>query len=106
MPETFRVNLFRKISPKREQADAGEGSVKFGESSVKFGEKELNDTQSKIVLMIKQNRGISASVMADKLSLSVRAIEKNIRELRDLGILIRHGAARGGYWEISEKVTL
>ena len=32
MPETFCVNLFRKVSPTRSDGDVGENSVKFGEN--------------------------------------------------------------------------
>ena len=50
--------------------------------------------------MIEKDNRISAAKIAEELKMSVRAIEKNIKELRTMGILIRHGVARGGYWEI------
>lgn len=50
--------------------------------------------------MIEENNQISAAVIAEKMSLSVRAIEKNMKELRIKGMLVRHGSARGGYWEV------
>ena len=43
-----------------------------------------------------------ATAIAKELGLSVRAIEKNIKDLRENGKLIRHGSARGGYWEVKE----
>ena len=43
-----------------------------------------------------------ATAIAKELGLSVRAIEKNIKDLRESGKLIRHGYARGGYWEVKE----
>ena len=104
MPETFRVNLFRNVLPTRNDGDAGESSVKFGESSVKssakFGEVMLNETQMEIAQRIEADNRISAKQISEELSLSVRAIEKNIKELRDKGVLVRHGSARGGYWEV------
>ena len=101
--EMFRVNMYRK--------DKGE---KFGESSVKFGESSgkpcsdsdendnqvVSDTQGTIIKMIETDNQITSSEMAKRLRLSVRAIEKNIKNLRDRGIIVRHGAARGGYWEV------
>ena len=45
---------------------------------------------------------ISASSIAETMGVTTRAIEKNIKKLRESGILIRHGAARGGYWEIKK----
>lgn len=119
MPESFRVNLFRKISPKREQADAGEGSVKFGESvgdvgenvgdvGENVGENISKDEKTKVLVvrLIRNNNKASASEIAKALSVTQRTVERYIKELREDGVLVRHGAARGGYWEISEKVTL
>ena len=34
--------------------------------------------------------------------LSIQAIKKNMKILRDLGILERHGSARKGSWEVSD----
>lgn len=50
--------------------------------------------------MIDENPRMSAKQIAEKTDVSVRAIEKNIKELREKGALKRHGAARGGYWEV------
>ena len=97
MPETFCVNLFRKALPARSDGDVGEN---VGESSAKFGEIMLTGTQMEIVQRIEADNRISAKHISEELSLSVRAIEKNIKELRDKGILVRHGSARGGYWEV------
>lgn len=123
MEETFRVNLYRNLElltdrqiisseMVTQRGDYGvskryycncEDSVKFGESSVKFGESSVNETKRKILEMIRENNHVSAAIIADRLSISVRSVEKNIRDLREIGILMRHGAARGGYWEIMGK---
>ena len=82
-------------------AKIGGNSVKFGESlvksSAKFGEIMLTGTQTKIVQRIEADNRISAKRISEELSLSVRAIEKNIKELRDKGVLVRHGSAQ---WRI------
>lgn len=108
MTGTFRVNLYRKPMPAISRETTAESniiydigsSVKFGENSVKFGENSVNETKKKLLELIEKKHSISASAMAGQLSLSVRTIEKNIRELREAGLLVRHGAARGGYWEV------
>ncbi|WP_027407445.1 helix-turn-helix domain-containing protein [Anaerovibrio sp. RM50] len=79
-----------------------ENSDKVRRSSEKFGEKSLNDTQKEILTLIKVDGTNSAISIAKKLNITSRAVEKNIKVLREQGILIRHGAARGGYWEIKE----
>ena len=62
----------------------------------------MNETQKEILRLIMNDNKISAASIAEELGLSSRAIEKSIQGLREAGILIRHGAARGGYWEIKE----
>ena len=83
---------------------SAKSSVKFGENSVKsskkFGDIELNHTQKMILSMIKSDNQISATEISKHIGLSVRAIEKNIKELREKGVLKRNGPARGGYWKI------
>ncbi len=79
-----------------------ENSDKVRRSSEKFGEKTLNYTQKEILTLIKVDGTNSAISIAKKLNITSRAVEKNIKVLREQGILIRHGADRGGYWEIKE----
>lgn len=62
----------------------------------------LDDTQNEILMLIKEDSTNSALSMASKLNITSRAVEKNIKILREQGILVRHGATRGGYWEIKE----
>ncbi len=75
---------------------------KFGESSEKIGDNIITDTQKEILLLIKEDGTNSALSMAKKLNITSRAVEKNIKVLKEQGLLFRHGAARGGYWEIRE----
>ena len=115
MSEMFRVNLYRTPLPMPDQQNTeavtvneGENSektsAKFGDSSVKgsvkFGDMVISETQRKILSLMEENNQASAATVAEALGLSVRAIEKNIKDLREAGVLVRHGSARGGYWEI------
>lgn len=61
---------------------------------------ELNATQSKIVEMLSEDYGLTGAVLAEQIGISKRNIETNIKKLKDLGILIRHGSSKGGYWEV------
>ena len=123
--DMFRVNLYRNSLTEFEEgtfdsvmgkrANRVESTRKFGESSEKvrrrFGEgseknqitlwnTEINDMQRNILNLIRKNNRISAKGMAEVLSVSSRAVEKNIKLLKDRGILIRHGSPKSGYWEI------
>ncbi|MBE6099304.1 MAG: winged helix-turn-helix transcriptional regulator [Anaerovibrio sp.] len=85
-----------------EGENVGENSDKVRRSSEKFGEKALNATQKEILMLLKENGSNSALSIAKKLNITSRAVEKNIKVLREQGIIVRHGAARGGYWEVKK----
>jgi len=104
-------------TPVEEVADRVNGSVeKFGvneESSVeKFGvnadklgntsktPKKINKTAQKIIDLVISDPSITADNMANKVGVTKRAIEKNIKSLRDMGILAHEGSDKAGYWRI------
>ena len=58
----------------------------------------------KILDLIRNNPKITAPQIAMNLELSTRGVEKNLRLLRESGILCRIGSPTyGGYWEIKEQ---
>ena len=114
----FRVELFRNISSGQiesnsvkktewNQRKCGESSEKvrrkFGESSEKVRKNELNDIQKKIINILSIDARLPAAKIAEELCISSRSVEKNIRKLKEYGILVRHGSPRNGYWEITQK---
>ena len=107
MPETFRVNLYRKTASVK-NANIGESaSVKnanIGESaSVKnanIGEKRINATQMKILSLLSQNPKSTCADLAEQIGISKRNIENHIKKLKSLDFLLRHGPDKGGTWEV------
>lgn len=77
-------------------------SVNDGDVGENVGEKSVNDgdVKASVLRMITDNKKASASEIAKTLSVTQRTIERYIRELREEGRLVRHGSARGGYWEV------
>ena len=102
----FRVELFRNNSMARTEKKDGEDSEKVrrkdGEDSEKNQIYELTDTQKKIVELLRINKQLSAKKIAEQLGLGSRSIEKNIKKLKSLGFLIRHGSPKNGYWEVTD----
>lgn len=100
----FRVELFRNNSMTELEKEAGESSEKVrrrvGEGSDIIRGYELSDTQKKIVNLLLYDRQLSAAKIAEQLDMGSRSIEKNIKKLKELGILIRHGSPKNGYWEV------
>lgn len=60
----------------------------------------LSDSQAKILKFIKDNPNVSIPELAEKIKISTTAIEKNIKKLKDVGIIKRIGSAKSGYWEV------
>ncbi len=70
-----------------------EFGVKFG---VKFGENE-----KQLLLSLNSNPGMTAQDLADSLGITKRAIEKQIKKLRELNVLTRQGSTKNGLWVIN-----
>ncbi len=60
----------------------------------------VGDIRQAIIERIKDKPQISAAALAEEISVTQRTVERYIQKLREAGVLVRHGAARGGYWEI------
>ena len=50
--------------------------------------------------LLRSDKQLSAKKIAEQLGLGSRSIEKNIKKLKELGILVRHGSPKNGYWEV------
>ena len=60
----------------------------------------LTKNQRNILHCLEGNPGMSATLLAKEIGISSRKVENNIKKLKELGILQRHGSPRKGYWEI------
>ena len=66
-----------------------------------FGEKfGVNQTQEKIMAIMRSNPALSINAIAGEIGITTRGVEKSIRELKKAGIVDRRGAAKGGYWVV------
>jgi len=74
-----------------------------GKSSGKSSVKLLSRTSAAIVQSLQSNPKLTIPSLADELDLTERAVEKQIKALREAGIIRRMGPAKGGYWEVLEK---
>ena len=76
-----------------------------GESVGDVGEKSKIDIDIKkiILQLIRDDNKISAADIAKTISVARRTVERHIKDLREEGVLIRRGSARGGIWEVVKK---
>lgn len=63
---------------------------------------ELNNTQQEIVRLLWENNQLSAAKLAENIGIASRNIETNIKKLKDMGLLVRHGSPKNGYWEVKK----
>ena len=101
----FRVELFRSSLPMTlENKSIGEASEKhrrnIGETSEKQETVDFNSTQLEILKLLMENNRLSAVKLAEKIGVASRNIESNIKKLKELDILVRHGSPKNGYWEV------
>ncbi len=54
----------------------------------------------KILELIKQNPKITLEEIANVLGISKRAVEKQVKKLREANIIERIGSDRSGWWKI------
>ena len=60
------------------------------------------ETSKMVLKLIKENPKITVKELADRLSISDRAIKKHLSNLRDQNHLIRIGGNFGGHWEVKD----
>ena len=102
--EKFSVNA-EKFGVKEQSSEKRFGAInnasrkKFG---VKEGEasKKVSRTGQKIIDLVISDPSITAEAMSVRIGVSKRAVEKNIKELRDRGIIVHEGSDKAGYWRI------
>ena len=59
-----------------------------------------NDTQKRILAIMKQNPKVSAKVIASEIVIAPRNVEANIRVLKQAKLIDRVGLAKGGHWVV------
>ncbi|MGL5894325.1 MAG: HTH domain-containing protein, partial [Bacteroidales bacterium] len=61
---------------------------------------EMSEKKQLILKLIENNNKISAKELAAELDVTSRTIERELQKLKEEGIIVRQGGARGGYWKI------
>ena len=79
-----------------------EFGVKFG---VKFGVSygiKFNRADKQLLLLLDGNPGLSAQSIAEQIGLSKRGVEKQLKKLKEAGVLSRQGSDKNGLWLINK----
>jgi ATP-dependent DNA helicase RecG len=66
-------------------------------------EKTSEKTSEKILAEIRINRQVTIAELSERVGVTTRSIERNLKKLQGTGLLQRIGPAKGGYWVVKEK---
>ena len=115
MPESFRVNLYRNVLPmQNDDQTSEEHRNNFGITSEEhrknigitseeyqfINNAELSANQLEILKSLSSNPMMISDEMSKQIGISRRSIENNIKKLKEIGMLKRHGSKKNGYWEV------
>ena len=94
----FRVNLYRNIGE-----NIGESIGESIGDELEFDVSRLNESQIKILKNLKEDKYLSATKLAKITGISRRNVENNIKKLKEMGVLVRQGSPKYGYWIITKR---
>lgn len=95
MTSMMEQNLQNEIATYLNSIGVEENKVK----PQRGGEKPTK-SRDKIVAMLSKDGKLSAVLLAEKIGISAKAVEKHLSNLKADGIIERVGPAKGGYWKV------
>ena len=69
---------------------------------IDYKENKLTETQKNIIKLIKKDNKITLNKISDELGVNRSTIVRNLKILKDNGVLKRVGSDRDGYWSLLE----
>jgi len=62
----------------------------------------INEVQTKIITVIRENPSVTIPELAKKVGIANRNVEKNLKFLKENGIIVREGAKKKGKWIVNK----
>jgi Fic family protein len=81
--------------------NAGNVGIKVGDVGINHGNKKQQELVDAIIVLLKRDSRITTAVLAEKLNLSQRQIERILRKLRESGRIRREGSRKAGHWIVN-----
>ena len=66
---------------------------------------KFTENQKKIIKVIKKNPFVTQEELAEKIGITRKSINENMKKLQDLKVITRIGADKNGHWEITGGVA-
>lgn len=112
-PYSFSVTLYNLnygVNDDNVGNDGGETSEEHRKSIGRASEEhrknstiEMSLTQKKILELLASKPNMTAAELSIQIGIARRNIEANIKVLKELGLLVRHGSTKFGHWEVLSK---
>ena len=64
------------------------------------GDDPVNERQKLIIQLINKDKNITKDILSAKCKISIETIKRDLRILKQAGLIQRIGSAKGGYWEV------
>ena len=99
--ETDNIDIFRSfMSSMMERNLQNEITIyleSIGENKSRVKPEKSRD---KIIVFLAENSKLSAAALAEKIGISVKAVEKHLANLKKDGLIEHIGPAKGGHWKV------
>lgn len=99
----IKYNMKRKNQKGKRKKLRTFSSTRFIRVALKEMVKSNQKSNQKILSEIRQNPSVSIRELQELIGLSESGVKKVLRQLRNDGIIVRVGGAKGGHWEIINK---
>lgn len=93
----FEVTFWRPIA----STDNVDNLSDASQTEQKSSGKSSGKTENHILSLLGENPHMTLPELADTLNLSSRAIDKQVKKLKETGQLERIGARKSGYWQVN-----
>ena len=96
----FPIMSLNAVGLRSARNDGEKRGERVGKTSGK-GRESVGKTSSKIIEVCLENPSITIPEMAQRIAVTERSIQRNIRNLQRVGLLKRAGGRKEGHWEVT-----
>ena len=103
MKAEYSASNYRNLLKQKEEFNSHRNDPVKEQVKEQVNNEGSEKSSEKILELIKNDPNISAAAIAEKIGVSSRAVEKQLKKLREENLIRRVGPDKGGHWEIVEK---
>lgn len=99
-------DALREVAATQEEKDVVENVVRnVARNVARNVVRNVVTNEDKILSLLRQDSRMSASTLAASVGITQRQAQRLLAKLKNEGRLLRHGATKNGYWEVTEKLN-